>query len=360
MHMDHRIQTSFRLPAALWKKFKHALVETGQEMTPVLEKLVRQWVDEQALRQEKTVTPARPLAGVGSNEGSLHRAFLRWVPAVALIRDLDGRLLYANEEFERFTGRSREELLHSLPGNEFPPHIARHITAHEQAVRENKVSVLSVERLRIERLERSADSERMTIRFPIMLGDELTMTGALGFDLKAIRKSALLSRRGNKTYERWQTIAPRYAPAGTLAVDDALLGLFFQALPAIATWKDLGGRMVWANLEYERVTRKTLNEAIGNSPVENWPPEVGEPMMAHDSMVRETKALHLTSDRIVVAGREYERINIRFPIFGHDWELEKTASLGIDLRIITAGAALLEKTPSGESSRMLLTDCLNN
>jgi chromosomal replication initiator protein len=41
---DHRVQTTFRLDPDLLKRFRHALLERETKMTPVIEKLIRDWL----------------------------------------------------------------------------------------------------------------------------------------------------------------------------------------------------------------------------------------------------------------------------------------------------------------------------
>ena len=93
-------------------------------------------------------------------------------------------------------------------------------------------------------------------------------------------------------------------------------------MPAIATWKALSGKLDWANQEYERVTGKTRDEAISYTPRENWPGEVGEAIMAHDTAVRENLIPEFTVDRIPKGGGELHRVNLRFPICDEAGQLQ--------------------------------------
>src|SRR5712691_6273106 len=44
MMPHHRIQTTFRIEPDLLKRFRHALLERETKMTPVIEKMIREWV----------------------------------------------------------------------------------------------------------------------------------------------------------------------------------------------------------------------------------------------------------------------------------------------------------------------------
>ena len=344
---DEKVQTTFRLSPHLLNRFRHALVDAGKPMSPIIEQLVQGWV---TLRENEEHRPeAVPL----------HRQFLRSAPVVALIRDLDDRLVYANKEFERFCGRTRQELLNSRPDEQWPGQVGRTIMAHDAVVRIHKKPILSVDTIGYadHQSAKAGDSRRMTIRFPMTDSNgECAYVGALGFDLKAIAKATPIANRSKSGPISIALTPSNSSLVAPLPIPSALLVSFFYSVPAIATWKDLQGRMIWANQEYERVIGRKRDEVVGHLPTDNWSGDVGTAILGHDALVRESGIPHLTVDELPVGDKTLQRLNIRFPVFSADSRLLNTASLGIDLRIARAGSTLLNNASSGEQKWRFLSD----
>jgi DNA-binding GntR family transcriptional regulator len=266
---------------------------------------------------------------------SVQASFLESFPGVAIIRDAESRLKYANHEFEQFIGIAGQKIRGQLPRAYFRPDIAEGILMHEHIVREHRTALLTVERL---------NGYRMTLRFPFAMGGDL-MTGALGLDF-----TSALELLGNEQIgERpvlWSALTARSTAAPPWDVPANLLAGFLNALPAIAALKDLRGRMLWVNPEYERVTGKRPDEVIGVVPTENWQAR-GEGIAAHDEAVRNTRNSYLTCDPILVANDEVRRINIRFPLISPSGELEMTGLVGFDFDLVNRGRAMLRALAEG-------------
>jgi len=115
----------------------------------------------------------------------------------------------------------------------------------------------------------------------------------------------------------------------------------------VATWKDLRGNLLWANPNYEPVTRKQRDDAFGHSAIENWPGELGQIIANHDATVRETKTPYLTVDRLAFGEEqgirtEGMRLTVRFPILNSESELAMTATLGLDYGLLRQADKLFE------------------
>jgi PAS domain-containing protein len=249
---------------------------------------------------------------------SMQRSLLRWVPAIVLIRNSQSKLVYANNEFERFTHSPRANLIGSGPENQLPM-LAGQILSVENEIRTKSFPVLSVEHV--------WGRLRMTLRFPMQVGEE-AMTGTISFDLQMLGSAAQTT--GGKGAVELDHPFAAYHATSSFDVDDTLLTAFFQALPAIATWKDLRGRMLWANPAYVSVTGKKRDDVVGRLPTENWPGPGGNAILDHDAQVRRIQLPILTIDKYRLAESEITRANVRFPLFDESHELEKTASLGLD------------------------------
>jgi DNA-binding GntR family transcriptional regulator len=269
---------------------------------------------------------------------SLQRAFLRWAPTTAIIRDSEGLLVYGNKDFEGFVGRRLDELVGKPPSAHMESEVAARIIEHEQIVREQRIALLTVERL---------GGKRMTLRFPIELGEQ-RMVGSLGFDFTAILNASRDWYIGNKRV-LWESESSLDTANTKADVNPSLLTAFLNALPAIATLKDLQGRMLWTNVEYERVTHRMRDDVLGSLPTENWG-RFGDPIVGHDAIVRQTRKPHLTFDWIPVDDKEVQRVNIRFPVFDEEKSLQMTASLGLDYRVVIKGRAMLDGLAEGRQA----------
>src|SRR5262249_13440691 len=87
--------------------------------------------------------------------------------------------------------------------------------------------------------------------------------------------------------------------------------------------------LLGANLEYERVTKKSRDDALGHFPSENWPGQTGKLIAFHDNIVRSTRMCYLTRDVLPFG----TRVTLRFPIFV-ETDLDATATLGFHERLL--------------------------
>ncbi len=114
-------------------------------------------------------------------------AFMRHLPGSALMRDLNGRYLFANETWEKYFGQVRED-----PEAVWPAGLGHGLSEREQEVLQNGQSLESLETLE------GDDGKHYWLvkRFPIpSQDDQEVMIGAIGIDITARRQAeAALSR----------------------------------------------------------------------------------------------------------------------------------------------------------------------
>lgn len=178
----------------------------------------------------------------------------------------------------------------------------------------------------------------MTLAFPIP--EPASMIGEIGFDI-----TPLLSSVDAQTPIAVQ-LSPVVVHGGmTNRADVApeVFEAFFEALPAVATWKDPQGRLLWASPEYEWVTGKRIANVIGRSPVANWPGRSGEAILKRDAMVRDNRVPYLTTDLFEFDAKEKRRVTIRFPLLNDVGALDGTASLGLDHALLIHSARMLQE-----------------
>jgi PAS domain-containing protein len=116
------------------------------------------------------------------------KSFVYNVPAIATIKSsTTGVLLCVNDQYEKVTGKKREDVEGKRPWENWPAATARMISDHDLVVRETSAPFLSVEILEMDSDEKK---ERLNLRFPIFgATGEIEMTGTLGFDYTLLRQA---------------------------------------------------------------------------------------------------------------------------------------------------------------------------
>jgi PAS domain-containing protein len=348
-----RVQTSLRLKASLFQELRNRAKESGESINAQIEALVANSLGAANQLPGDELGPAKydrasmppyqgtPTVAEGENQDAPSkywrlRQFLRWLPIAALIRDLDGRTVLANEELRRVVGR--KEVVKLKPSQYWESPAAAWIEAHDQFVRETNASILCIERIPI----RNTVQERLAVRFPIRdTSGRVTMTGALSFDLGQLRATEILNPRdkGRRPCRMPLVFSSDYAEAAA----DSLLSDFVHWVPAIAVAKDPCGHLLSVNHRFYSVTGKGA-EVIGRLPCENWPEGTADLITAHDQLVRETGAPFLSVEKIPTNRGYCERLNLRFPMFGSHGEIEMTGVLGFDYGLMQTAIETLSKS----------------
>jgi PAS domain-containing protein len=351
---EGRIQSSVRLPASLFQKLRENSTQSGESINAQIEAAVAEKVGGMSeltgRRKKGRKSSLQATIPTGTQERASTanpveprivrlREYLRWVPAVAVIRDLDGRTALANHELKRLL--NLENVVGLRPSDYWEPSVAELVEANDQIVRVKNVAIICVERIPI----RHTFRERLSVRFPIRDREgAVKMTGVLGFDLEQLRDAqALKSRDGGRRPSRFE--ANRHVVyLGDLeqAAADAFLSDFLYWVPAIATIKDPNGRLLCVNHKYYSVTKKT-DDVIGKLPSENWPASTADLITAHDQLVRETKTPFVSVETLELSEQSLERLTFRFPILGSQGEIEMMGTLGFDLGLITRAISELAK-----------------
>jgi two-component system, sensor histidine kinase and response regulator len=124
----------------------------------------------------------------------LYRAFLNNIPAIAVIKDSECRIVYINEEMARTYNVKLEDLQGKPSGVWLPPEIAKKIRLQDQEVLTTKRMV------RCEEVIPTPDGvlhHRLTYRFPLEGPDGESLVGAVGIDITD-RKQAEAALHGAK------------------------------------------------------------------------------------------------------------------------------------------------------------------
>ncbi|MBZ5506019.1 MAG: PAS domain-containing protein [Acidobacteriia bacterium] len=118
--------------------------------------------------------------------------FLHSLPAIATVKDFEGRLLCVNSEYTKVLGKHRSEVENRFSGDIWDSSFAAVIRAHDDVVRHTGKTFASVESVPTLLGPRN----RLNFRFPIFNTEgkaestepRLVMTGTLGFDYELLRR----------------------------------------------------------------------------------------------------------------------------------------------------------------------------
>ena len=331
-----KVQTSIRIPQRLLVDVQRAAGSRGQTMNSLVTELLHNWaVSAARIAPEAVEFDVEPpdLSGTDKTQHQLQQ-YLRWLPAVATVRELHGRIIFANGEYQKLV--DKKTVAGHLPGDDFDEETARYTMERHEEVRDTRHVIWSKETVCV----RGEHRRRLVIRFPILKEKDVQSIGALGFDLDLMtEKTSLINPKAS--WQRAYRLADRpsleFWRDRLVAWPDSLLQDFMSCFPAIATVKDLEGRLLCPNPEYTRVTGKLREDVVGRLPIENWSGTnqlLAELIMYHDLLVRETGAPFISVEAIPTASGNQDRLNVRFPIFASDGSLEMTGQLGFEFSVL--------------------------
>ncbi len=344
---EEKVQTSIRIPQRLLIDVQRAAGMRGQTMNAVVTELLRVWAASVGRTPSTPTLSEESLSETPVADEGLYqlKQYLRWFPAMVLVRELHGRIIFANGEYRRLV--EKNTVAGHLPSDDFDPETARQIMERHEAVRDTKNPILSTESICV----RGESQKKLALRFPILKGAEVQSIGALCFDLTLISKktSQIDPKAGwQRAYRLADRPSLEFWKDRLIAWPDSLLRDFIRCLPAIATVKDLEGRLLCPNPEYTRVTGKHREDVVRRLPVENWSGTnqlLAEIIMYHDLLVRETEAPFISVESIPISSGNQDRLNIRFPIFDSTGTLELTGQLGFEYSVVRDLMARAEKEP---------------
>jgi len=336
---DSSIQTSFRLPPDLHRKFRTTLDNRSRKLTSVMHELVEDWVEgPSSIRRAHYVLP-----------------YLSWLPVTAVVKTPSGRVLFGNGKFlelidlpsaEVFGKRAKEYIKNRKSGEL--------ISKLDERVREEGRPLLCLEKMSFG----GKPQRRMAIRFPIPPESDLELIGVLGFDLEQVENvtESLAPETSNTGVRPFPTRVNT-----TPECDFHSLKHFLHSLPAIATVKSMEGRLLCVNSEYTTVLGKHRSEVENRLSTEIWDKSFAAVIMAHDDMVRHTGQIFATVESVPTLLGPRNRLNIRFPIFDLDAKVDAreskpvmTGTLGFDYELLRRGVERLKASSSSASAYLFL------
>jgi PAS domain S-box-containing protein len=335
------VQSSYRLSRELRQKFQDCLKREGLKMNSVVRDLILSWVE------DKDDTPRTEASSPHVEE---LRGYLHWLPVVALVKGLRGRILFANPEFLKLIepeadviGKRPEEYLKDS-------RTAQLIEECDKLAQKEGQPVVFVEHL----LFGGKTHHRMAIRFPIPPQDEAELTGAVSFDLDQVRRMSPAVDPDSTTTK------PRELPTHdaddlTQVYSGGFLTRFVHSLPAAAAVQDVEGKFLCVNDRYTELAGKNRRDIQNRASRDIWPPEFADVMMLHGELVIQTEKSFVSVEKIPTSSGPVDWLNIRFPIFDEQKKLYRTGTLGFDYAWISKIIdKALDQLPDGEPPSALV------
>jgi PAS domain-containing protein len=334
---DDPVQSSFRLNPQLYQNFRAALEDRNEKATSVISGLIEKWVE----RVDRSGSARR---------SRFARSYLSSLPLVAAIKDLAGKILFGNREFSRLIGLEDKNIVGKLPEDYVDdPKSAELIARLDETVRREGKPILCIEHLT---LNGRQPQDRVAIRFPVPPDGEIELTGVIGFafeELARILASMGPEPTAKRRYE-FSTEPKKHEECPSHCLKD-----FLHSLPAIATLKNLDGRLLCVNTEYSTVFGKQRSEVENRLSSEIWGRPFADLIGAHDEIVRTSKRTWAFIESVPTREGPRDRLDFRFPIFDSENNLEMTGTLSFDYQLIKKGLDRL-RTPGPAARAYLFVD----
>ena len=313
-----RLRETFRFPI---------FNEKGDEVV-MLGVLALDW--EQAVRAyDEFAGAARP-----DYVESLQPQIFHSLPLPMAVTDGDGLIRYSNPAYLAMTGRPAD-LRQMALANLWPSGIAAGMLRECQQVPERGGKRVAFERLQQKRGQRR---ELMTVRFRV--GEASSrLVAAISFDVKSVYHAADLVtelERGGASFAAIEKCSLRRGSVRP-AIPNKLLKQILEDMPIVLTLKDMEGRILYGNREFEKLIQQPFEQIVGELPTDHWPARVGSTIMKLDRWVRDQNAPILSVERIPIKRKPRNRMTVRFPIVT-EAGTQATASLGFDLEWLSGYA----------------------
>jgi DNA-binding GntR family transcriptional regulator len=168
------------------------------------------------VRPLRTVFPAQNRPSGVRVDANLLAAFFEELPAVATWKDRQGRMTWANPEYEVFTRKKLISVIGRMPLENWPHQTGGMILTHDALVRERQTPYLTIDQFTF---PDSDPQPRLTVRFPIFDSTlQLEETASLGLEYKYLNSGAAMFERLGED----GTDLKDLGPAPTLRTDDAV------------------------------------------------------------------------------------------------------------------------------------------
>jgi two-component system, cell cycle sensor histidine kinase and response regulator CckA len=109
----------------------------------------------------------------------LFNQFMQHMPALAFIKDLEGRYIYVNEGYRKYFGLDLQDRIGKTDDELWPPEIAQQLRKNDSQVVARNESIVKVEIIKIDKQNR----HQLVSKFPILKEGRLYAVGGLAVDI---------------------------------------------------------------------------------------------------------------------------------------------------------------------------------
>jgi PAS domain S-box-containing protein len=145
-------------------------------------------------------------------------------------------------------------------------------------------------------------------------------------------RSSLIEIHGNKFVSAFaRDVTERKQAKEALRQSEERFSLFMSHMPGIAFIKDGQGKYVYANEQMCSLVNKSVEDIIGLTNEDLFPPETAAQLSRNDAHVHSQKAPITAEESLVLKGRRVHYVTIKFPFPMPEGSLSGVAGVGVDI-----------------------------
>jgi PAS domain S-box-containing protein len=239
-----------------------------------------------------------------THERQLLRTVLDILPISVYVKDLQGRKILVNRGDLEIVGLSEEDVLGKTDAELFPPDVAEKFRKDDESVLSSGKAIQNCEELCINQSQ-GKQFWQLTSKVPLYDHDG-KLIGLVGIGVD---------------------ITERKQVEEELNKSRALFHSLVESIPHNVLSKDIAGRFTFANRQHCLTDKKTLDEIVGKTDFELYPPELATQYRADDIHVMESGQIMAREELHQVDGENFYVEVIKAPI--HDDNNQVTGVIGI-------------------------------
>jgi len=149
-----------------------------------------------------------------------------------------------------------------------------------------------------------------------------------------LRKLAILRSGARAAQQQFADELSDFVGAASIrlpSADTSVISAYMAEIPASAVVKDLKGRIIWANRDYEDLCGLPLQLLKGKTALDLWPSTFARVIVQHDALVARGRGMQVVELLPGPDGSIRHRLALRFPIRTAAHKIFRTACIAFDL-----------------------------
>jgi two-component system, NtrC family, sensor kinase len=258
--------------------------EPNQPLPPSEKGLIRSPTPEE-LREIKRQTEAERLR----QSETLYHSLVASLPQCIMRKDRAGRFIFVNQRFADMLHASPEQVLGRTDFDFYPAEMARKFRADDQRVMATGELLETIE----ENLSANGVMRDVhVLKIPVRDGaGEIVGIQCVFWDVTA-------SRQAQREIQR----------------RDELLQAIMDHTPAVIYMKDLDGRYLYINREYEKLFNVQREQTIGKTDFDIFPPAYAQRFQANDRAILAAGQPRTVDERVPHGDDPRDYLSVKFPV----------------------------------------------